>query len=80
MDSSETKSQETKRKLIIESPDLLLLEKIEIFTLRIHWAQYGHLKVWSKIDKFDLSGIATKNCHRIVKFNPNLDLLRLFCG
>ena len=61
MDSSETKSQETKRKLIIESPDLLLLEKIEIFTLHIHWAQYGHLKVWSKLGKFDLSGIATKN-------------------
>jgi hypothetical protein len=61
MDSSETKSQVTKEKLIIDSPNLLLLEKIKIFVLRIHMTSYGHLKVWSKIGKFDLSGIATKN-------------------
>jgi hypothetical protein len=61
MDFSETKSQVTKGKLIIDSPNLLLLEKIKIFMLRIHWTAYGHLKVWSKIGKFDLSGIATKN-------------------
>jgi hypothetical protein len=36
MDSSETKSQVTKGKLIIDSPNLFLLEKIKIFTLRIH--------------------------------------------
>jgi hypothetical protein len=61
MDSCETKGQVTKGKLIIVSPNLLLLEKIKIFMLRIRWASYGHLKVWSKKDKFDLSGIATKN-------------------
>ena len=61
MDSCETKGQVTKGKVIIDSPNLLLLEKINILMLRIHWTAYGHLKVWSKIDKFDLSGIATKN-------------------
>ena len=30
------------------------------------------------MDKFDLSGIATQNCHKNVKFDPKLDLLRLF--
>ena len=61
MDFSETKSQVTKGKLIIDSPNLLLLENIKIFMLRIHWTAYGHLKVSSKLGKFDLSGIATKN-------------------
>ncbi len=61
MDFSETKGQVTKGKVIIVSPNLLLLEKIKIFILRIRWASYRHLKVWSKKDKFDLSGIATKN-------------------
>ncbi len=61
MGFSETKSQITKGKLIIDSPNLLLLENIKIFMLRIHWIAYGHLKLWSKIGKFDLSGIAPKN-------------------
>ncbi len=48
-----------KRELILESPDLLLLNKIRIFNFNSHMTSYGHLRVWSKIDKIDLSGIAT---------------------
>jgi hypothetical protein len=48
-------------KLILESPNLLLLEKIKIFIFDSHKTSLEHLKVWSKMDKFDPSGIATKN-------------------
>ena len=61
MDSSRIKSKKKKRKLILESPYLCLLEKIKIFIFESHRTSYGHLKVWSKMDKFDPSGIATQN-------------------
>jgi hypothetical protein len=50
-----------KRKLILESPSLILLEKIKILIFDIRRTSYGLLKVWSKIDIFDQSGIATQN-------------------
>ena len=50
-----------KRKLILESPNLLLLEKNKIFNFESQRTSYGYSKVWSKIDKFALSGIATQN-------------------
>jgi hypothetical protein len=43
------------------SPNLLLLEKNKIFIFDSHMTSYGHLKVWSKMDKFAPSGIATQN-------------------
>jgi hypothetical protein len=60
-DSSKIKGQISKRKLIFGSPDLPLRNKTKIFILGIHKTSYGHLKVWSKMDKFDLFGIATQN-------------------
>ena len=36
-------------------------KKIKIFILSFHKTSYGHLKVWSKMDKLDSSGIATQN-------------------
>jgi len=50
-----------KKELILESPHLLLHGEIKIFIPDIHRTSYGHLKVWSKIEKFDPSGIATLN-------------------
>ena len=61
MDSSETKGQVTKGKLFLDSPDLLLPDETTFFMLGIYRTSYDHLKVWSKMDKYDLSGIATKN-------------------
>ena len=78
-DSSITKRQIIKKKLILECPYLLLSKKIKKFILDIHRTSYGHLKVWSKIAKFDPSGSDTQNLHKIVKFNPKLYLLSLFC-
>ena len=78
MVSSLKRGQIIKMKLILDSPNLLLQNKIKIFILEIHRTSYGHLKQWYKMDKFDLSGIATQNCHENVKFDPKLDLLRLF--
>ena len=51
--------QVKKRKNILESPNLLLLEKNKIFIFDTHRTSNGHLKVWSKLDKFDPSGVAT---------------------
>jgi hypothetical protein len=48
-----------KRKLILDSPILRLLEKMKILILDIHRTSYGNLKKWYKMDKFDLSGIAS---------------------
>ena len=45
----------------LEGPNPLLPNKIKIFILGIHRTSWGHLKVWSKIDKFDLSGLANQN-------------------
>ena len=78
MVSSLKRGQIIKTKLILDSPNLLLQNKIKIFILEIHRTSYGHLKQWYKMDKFDLSGIATQNWHKNVKFDPKLDLLRLF--
>jgi len=50
-----------KNEIILESPNLHLPNKIKIFILGIHRTSNDHLKVWSKMDKFDLSGIATQN-------------------
>jgi hypothetical protein len=50
-----------KKELILESPNLLLHSEIKIIIPDIHRTSYRHLKVWSKIDKIDLSGIATQN-------------------
>jgi hypothetical protein len=61
MDSSQTKGQKNKRKIILQSPNLPLRNNIKIFILGFHKTSYGHLKVWSKMDNFDLSGIATQN-------------------
>jgi len=58
--SSQIKSQIAKKKFILESPCLLLLVEIKIFIFDSHKASFGHLKVWSKIDKFDHCGIATQ--------------------
>jgi hypothetical protein len=60
-DSSQTKDQKNKRKIISDSPNLPLPNKIKIFILGIHRTSFEHLKGLSKIDKFDLSGIATQN-------------------
>ena len=60
-DSSQTKRQIRKRKLILESPNLPLPNKIKIFIFDGHRTSYGHLKVWSKMDNFTLSVIATQN-------------------
>jgi hypothetical protein len=60
-DSSQIKCQKSKKKLILESPNLPLRNKIKIIILGIHRTSYKHLKVWSKIDKFDLSGIVSQN-------------------
>ena len=49
LDSSQTKCQITKRKLILESPDLPLPNKIKICILDIHRTSYEHLKGWSII-------------------------------
>ena len=38
---------------------IFLHGEIKIFNFNSHRTSYGHLKVWSKIDKIDLSGIAT---------------------
>jgi hypothetical protein len=56
-DFSLTRGQIKKRKLILESPDLLLekLEKIKKFIFESQRTSYGHLKVWSKNHKFDPS-------------------------
>jgi hypothetical protein len=53
--------KKNKREVILESPNLPLSNKIKIFILGIHMTSYGHLKGWSKMDKFDLSGIGTLN-------------------
>ena len=79
MVSSLKRGQIIKTKLILDSPNLLLQNKNKIVILEMHRTSYGHLKQWYKMDKFDLSGIATQNCHKNVKFDPKLDLLRLFC-
>ena len=60
-DSSQTKGQKNIREVILESPNLTLINKIKIFILDIHRTSCDHSKVWSKMDKFDLSGIATQN-------------------
>ena len=78
-DSHQTKCQKNKGKIILESPNLPLTNKIKIFIFEGHKTSYGHLKVWSKMDNFDLSGIATQNWHKNVKFSPKLDLWCLFC-
>jgi hypothetical protein len=59
-DSSQTKSQNNRRK-IIESLNLPLRNNIKIFITCVHRTSYGHFKGWSKKDKFDLSGIGTQN-------------------
>jgi hypothetical protein len=46
---------------MLDSQNLLLRNKIKIFILGIHRTSYGHLKGWSKMDKFDLSGIGSQN-------------------
>jgi hypothetical protein len=58
--SSQIKSQIAKKKFILESPCLILLVEIKIFIFDSHKASFGHLKVWSKIDKFDHCGIVTQ--------------------
>jgi hypothetical protein len=57
-----------KKELILKSPYLILHSEITIFIPDIHRTSYRHLKVWSKIDKIDLSGIATQKCYQNVKF------------
>ena len=47
-DSSQTKGQIKNKKLILESPNLLLLEKIKIFEFESHRTSWGHFKVWAK--------------------------------
>jgi len=66
-----------KRELILESPNLLLHGEIKIFIPDIHRTSYGHLKVWSKIDKIDLSGIATQNYKLLKMIYDNSVALRL---
>ncbi len=38
---------------------IFLHGEIKMFNFKSQRTSYGHLKVWSKIDKIDLSGIAT---------------------
>jgi hypothetical protein len=51
----------TKRKLILESLSLFLLDKIEILIFGSNKTSNGSLKVWHKMDKIAPSGIATQN-------------------
>jgi hypothetical protein len=60
-DSPQTKGQINKKEVILESPNLPLPSKIKFFILGIHRTSYGHLKGWSKLDKFDFSWIGTQN-------------------
>jgi hypothetical protein len=46
-------------KVILESSNFPLSNKIKKIILGIHRTLYGHLKVWSKIEKFDPSGIGS---------------------
>jgi hypothetical protein len=55
------KIQALKKKLILESPNIILLEKNKILIFDSHKTSYEHFKVWSKLEKFDPSGIATQN-------------------
>jgi hypothetical protein len=47
-DSSQCKGQKNKRKVILESPNLPLPNKIKFFILGIHRTTYGHFKMTQK--------------------------------
>ena len=64
MVSSKTRGLIIKRKLILDSSNLLLQNKNKIFILDMHRTSYGHLKGYSKMDKFYPSGITTQKCHK----------------
>ena len=68
MVSSLTRGQIIKRKLILDSPILRLLEKMKILIFNILRTSYGDLKECSKMDKFYPFGITTQKCHKNVKF------------
>ena len=67
MVSSLTRGQIIKRKFILDSPILRLLEKIKISIFNNLRTSYEDLKVCSKIDKFDPSGITTQKCYKNAK-------------
>ena len=67
MVSSLTRGQIIKRKLVLDSPILRLLEKMKILIFNSPRTSYGDLKVCSKRDKFYPSGIATQKCHKNAK-------------
>ena len=67
MVSSKMRGQIIKRKLILDSPILRLLEKMKIFIFDSLRTSYGDLKVCSEMDKFDPSGITTEKCHKNAK-------------
>ena len=67
MVSSLTRGQIIKRKLILDSPILRLLEKMKILIFNSLRTSYGDLKVCAKMDKFDPSGITTEKCHKNAK-------------
>ncbi len=59
MVSSKTRGQIIKKKLILDSPFLRLLEKMKILIFNSQRTSYGDLKGCSKMGEFELCGIAT---------------------